>query len=190
MKKLFLSIAVVGAVCLTSCGNSQQAAQDKGEAIKAKIENCSDPDSLKIYVDEAKAYADELVKAGKDDAAQTFIQEVEPAVKAKDATAAGAFTALGLKAKADSAYEAAKEATKEAVDSTKAAVNAAADAAAAKVEQGKEAVAEKVEQGKEAVAEKAAEAKEAGKNAVDAAKTKTAEAAHKGADKVKDLLGK
>lgn len=190
MKKLFLSIAIVGAVCLTSCGNAQQAAQDKGEVIKAKIENCTNPDSLKVYVEEAKAYAAELVKEGKDGAAEIFLKEVEPAVKAKDAASAAAFTALGLEAKADSALEAAKDAAKEAVDSTKAAVNAATDAAAAKVEQGKEAVAAKVEQGKEAVAEKAAEAKEAGKNAVDAAKTKAADAAQKGADKVKDLLGK
>lgn len=178
MKKLFLSIAIVGAVCMASCSAGKKA-EDKGEALKAKIENCTNPDSLKVYVQQAKEYADQLVKEGKDGAAEAFLNEVTPAVQAKDATAAAAFTGLSLEAKADSALEAAKDAAKNAVDSTKSAVNSVKDAAAAKVDQAKDAAAEKVN-----------EAKEAGKNAVDAAKAKAADAAQAGADKVKDLMGK
>lgn len=177
MKKLFLSIAILGAMCMASC-SAEKKAEDKGEALKAKIENCTNPDSLKVYVQEAKDYAAQLIKDGKDADAETFLKEVTPAVQAKDAAAAATFTGLGLEAKADSAMEAAKDAAKSAVDSTKSAVNSVKDAAAAKVDEAKSAAAEKVN-----------EAKDATKNAVDAAKAKAADAAQAGADKVKDLMG-
>lgn len=187
MKKLFLSIAIVGAVMMSSC-SAEKKAEDKGAELKAKIENCTDPDSLKIYVKEAKDYADQLIKDGKDQAATDFLDEVTPAVKAKDAAAAIGLTGLSLEAQADSAMQAAKEAAKNLADSTKAAVNDAKDAAAEKIQDAKDAAAEKVNAAKEAAANKAKEAKEATKNAVDAAKAKTAEAAQQGADKVKELV--
>ncbi|MCM1356073.1 MAG: hypothetical protein NC212_06685 [Staphylococcus sp.] len=167
MKKLFLSIAVLAATCMISC-SSEKKAEDKGAELKAKIENCTNPDSLKIYVDQAKEYADKLIKEGKDADAETFINEIAPAVKAKDPVAAVTFAGLDLKAKADSAFEVVKDAA----DSTKTAVS------------------DKVSDAKEAVSEKAEDVKDATKSAVDAAKTKTAEAAQAGADKVKDLMGK
>lgn len=161
---------------LVAC-SAEKKAEDKGAALKAKIENCSDPDSLKIYIDEAKDYADQLVKEGKDAAATDFLNEVTPAVKAKDPAAALRFTGLKLEAQADSALEAAKESAKNLADSTKAAVESAKDAAADKIKDAKDAAAEKVNS-----------AKDAAKNAVDAAKTKAADAAQKGADKVKELM--
>ncbi|MBD5265880.1 MAG: hypothetical protein HDS44_02820 [Bacteroides sp.] len=187
MKKLILSIAVVGAAMLVAC-SAEKKAEDKGAALKAKIENCSDPDSLKIYIDEAKDYADQLVKEGKDAAATDFLNEVTPAVKAKDPAAALRFTGLKLEAQADSALEAAKESAKNLADSTKAAVESAKDAAADKIKDAKDAAAEKVNSAKDAASEKVGEAKDAAKNAVDAAKTKAADAAQKGADKVKELM--
>lgn len=177
MKKLFLSIAIVGAVMMAAC-SAEKKAEDKGAELKAKIENCTNPDSLKIYVQQAKDYADKLVKEGKDQAATDFLNEVTPAVKAKDATAAIGLTGIGLEAQADSALESAKDAAKNLADSTKSAVSNVKDAAADKINAAKDAAAEKVN-----------EAKDATQNAIDAAKEKTADAAQKGADKVKDILG-
>lgn len=198
MKKIILPIAIVGVAMMVAC-SAEKKAEDKGAALKAKIENCSDPDSLKAYVQEAKAYADQLVKEGKDAAATEFINAVSPAVEAKDPSQAATFAGLDIKAKADSLIDAAKESAGALVDSAANTANDLKEAAAEKVEQGKEAVAstveqakeaaaEKVEQGKEAAAAAVEQGKEAAKNAADDAKAKAADAAQKGADKVKGLL--
>ncbi len=169
MKKLFLSAALVATVMMVSC-SAEKKAQDKGEALKAKIENCTDPDSLKIYVQQAKDYADKLIKDGKDSAAETFLSDVTPAVKAKDPVLG--LTALDLKAKADSTFEATKESAKELADSTS------------------KAVSDKVSSAKEAISDAAEQTKEKAASAVESAKEKTADAAQAGADKVKELMGK
>lgn len=49
MKKLFLSAALVATVMMVSC-SAEKKAQDKGEALKAKIENCTDPDLSLIHI--------------------------------------------------------------------------------------------------------------------------------------------
>lgn len=171
MKKLFLSAALVATVMMVSC-SAEKKAQDKGEALKAKIENCTDPDSLKIYVQQAKDYADKLIKDGKGSAAETFLSDVTPAVKAKDPSAVLGLTALDLKAKADSTFEATKESAKELADSTS------------------KAVSDKVSSAKEAISDAAEQTKEKAASAVESAKEKTADAAQAGADKVKELMGK
>lgn len=172
MKKLFFSLLAVAAVIVTSCSSktTEKEATDEGAAIKAKIENCSDPDSLKIYVQQAKDYAAKLVKEGNDTAAQAYLNEVTPVVRMKDPTAVSVLDQL--EAKADSTVSAAVEKA----DSLK---DAAADAAKAKVEEGKA----KAEEAANNVKDKAAAA-------ADAAKQKTADAAQSAADKVKNALGK
>lgn len=171
MKKLFLSVALVAAAMMVGC-SAEKKAEDKGAALKAKIENCSDPDSLKIYVQEAKDYADKLVREGKDSAAEAFLGDVTPAVRAKGPTAALSLTAIDLKAKADSAFEATKESAKEMADSTS------------------KAVSDKVNDAKDAVGKAAEQTKEKAAAAAESAKEKVSDAAQAGADKVKDLMGK
>lgn len=169
MKKLFLSVALVAAAMMVGC-SAEKKAEDKGAALKAKIENCSDPDSLKIYVQQAKDYAAKLEKEGNDTAAQAYLNEVAPVVRTKDPTAATLFD--NLEAKADSTVSAAVEK----VDSLK---DKAADATKATVEAGKEKATEAAKE----VTDKAAAAAET-------AKQKTADAAQSAADKVKNALGK
>ena len=116
MKKLILSFAVLAAMAAaTSCASSEKKAEDEGAAIKAKIENCSDPDSLRIYVKQAQDYADKLVKSGDEKAAEAYLSEVAPVVQAKYSSAAGLFDRL--KAEADSTLDTAVDATKTAADS-------------------------------------------------------------------------
>ena len=61
MKKLILSVAVVAAMSFASCGTSTKQAEDEGEMLRTKIENCKNPDSLKLYVKQAKEYAGKII---------------------------------------------------------------------------------------------------------------------------------
>lgn len=171
MKKILLSIAVVVALGVTavSCGHKSEA--DTTATMKSKIENCTNPDSLKAYVDQARAYADRLVAEGKVDEAKKYLAAIEPVVKEKAPALAGALSTVENAldkvgdAAADKAADAKASATA-AVDSAKAAAGSAADA----------------------VKEKASDVADAAKDKFNAAKEATADAAKDGADKVKDLL--
>ena len=75
MKKIFFVAVVAMAATLASCSGTKQA-EDKGAALKAKIENCTNPDSLKLYVQQAQEYAQKLIAEGKDKEAQAYLEEV------------------------------------------------------------------------------------------------------------------
>lgn len=189
MKKVILPVALFAMLAMGACSTSTKTATDEGDALKAKIENCTDPDSLKIYVKQAQDYAQTLIDKGDAQAAQAYLDAVDPAVKAKDPSLS---TKLGdLVEDADSTVRADAKA---AVDSAKTAVANAADSvkavAADKVQAAKDAVADKANDVKDAAAAKAAEAKEAAENAADNAKAKAADALQSGADKLKGSIGK
>lgn len=193
MKKLFLSMAaaLLAASALTSCGSKATTeAADEGDALKAKIENCTDSDSLRIYVDQAQEYARKLEAEGKGAEAEAYLNALVPTIQEKDPSVASYFEELKAKAKeevnaakegADSIANAAVDNVKEAGENVKEAGENAVDAAK---EAGKNAVNSAKEKGKEAVDA----ARNAGANAVEKGKEKTSEAVQKGADKVKDLL--
>lgn len=183
MKKILLTLAVVGAAIagLSACSQSasQKDGRTEGEEIKAKIENCTNADSLKLYVEQAQAYAAKLEAEGKGAEAASYLDEVTPVVEKKDPSVAGYFKELKDKAAAevkeageavDSVAGAAADKGKELADSVNskgaAAVNAVTEKGAAAVDAAKSKGAEAVQQGKE----------------------KVSDAAQKGADKVKDLL--
>lgn len=190
MKKTILSLAVIAAIGLASCQPSERKAEDEGAAIKAKIENCTDSDSLKIYVQQARDYAEKLESEGDDSAAKSYLDEIIPAVRQKDATALSAFE--GLKNVADDAIEAAKAETKAigdsakngAIDAVNDAVEAGKDKVDGAVSGAKDAANAAVQAGKEKAAETAADARKAADNA----KKKANDAVQKGADKLKDAL--
>lgn len=190
MKKTILSFAVLAAVGLASCQPSAQNAEDEGAAIKAKIENCSDLDSLKIYVQQARDYAAKLENEGDDSAAKSYLDGIIPTVREKDATALSAFE--GLKNVAEDVIDAAKVETKAIGDDAK---NAAENAVNGAVEAGKDKVEDAVNDAKgaansavQAGKDKADEAANKAKKAADDAKKKAGDAVQKGADKLKDAL--
>ena len=169
MKKLLLSIAVVAALCAAtaSCGKSA----DSTASMKSKIENCTNTDSLRAYVEQAKAYADKLVAEGKVDEARKYLAELEPVVKSKAPALSGALSTVEstldkVKENASDKADEAKNSTAAAVDSAKAAVGSAA----------------------EAVKDKAADVASAVKEKTQDVKEGAADAAQKGADKVKEIL--
>lgn len=192
MKKLLLSIAVAAALCASavSCGGS---AADATSSMKAKIENCTNTDSLKAYVDEARAYAEKLVKEGKIDEAKKYLEAIEPAVKAKAPALAGvlgtAETALD-KAKdvAGDKAEEAREDAGEAVDSARAAVGSAVDAVGDKAADVYDATKEKATDVVNATKDKAGDVYDATKAKASEVTKSAADAVKEGADKAKELL--
>ena len=169
MKKLLLSIAVVAALCAAtaSCGKSA----DSTASMKSKIENCTNTDSLRAYVEQAKAYADKLVAEGKVDEARKYLAELEPVVKSKAPALSGALSTVEstldkVKENASDKADEAKNSPAAAVDSAKSAVGSAA----------------------EAVKDKAADVASAVKEKTQDVKEGAADAAQKGADKVKEIL--
>lgn len=165
MKKLFLSVAVVATIVMAACSTTEKA-KDEGADLKAKIESCTNPDSMKVYVQQAQAYAEKLIKEGKDSAAQVYLQEVAPVIAAKDPSATPVMDNI-------------KNATDSVVDNVKDAAEVAGDSIAAKASDVKD-----------AVSDKASDVKDAAAKAVDNTKAKAAEAAPNAADKVKEALGK
>ena len=169
MKKLLLSIAVVAALCAAtaSCGKSA----DSTASMKSKIENCTNTDSLRAYVEQAKAYANKLVAEDKVDEASKYLAELEPVVKSKAPALSGALSTVEstldkVKENASDKADEAKNSTAAAVDSAKSAVGSAA----------------------EAVKDKAADVASAVKEKTQDVKEGAADAAQKGADKVKEIL--
>ncbi len=169
MKKLLLSIAVIAALCAAtaSCGKSA----DSTASMKSKIENCTNTDSLRAYVEQAKAYADKLVADGKVDEARKYLAELEPVVKSKAPALSGALSTVEstldkVKENASDKADEAKNSAAAAVDSAKSAVGSAA----------------------EAVKDKAADVASAVKEKTQDVKEGAADAAQKGADKVKEIL--
>lgn len=87
MKKIVLTLSMVAAIVATSCaGGTAAEIENEGSALKAKIENCTNSDSLKVYARQARAYADRLVRDGRKDVADTYMRDVKALVKSKDAS--------------------------------------------------------------------------------------------------------
>ena len=80
MKKILLSIAVVVALGVTAvlCVLKSEAATTA--TMNSKIENGSNPDSLKAYADQALAHADRRVVPGKVVESQTYLGAMERVV--------------------------------------------------------------------------------------------------------------
>lgn len=205
MKKILLSAAFVAALTLGSCSGSGSATGvENASDFKSKVENCTNPDSLKAYVTEAQAYVQKLVDEGKLDQAKKYLDEIEPVVQQKAPKFAGMFeTVKSLVDKVPSAgtdaLDKANEAASVAGDSISSAAESVKevasdkiedlkDAAADKVSDVKDAVAGKVSDVKDAVADKAAEAKEAVSEKAADAKAAVTEKANDLKDAAKDKV--
>ena len=167
MKKLILSVAVTAVALMMACTGKEQAKKEDG-GIMAKIENCTNTDSLKAYVEQAKAYAQTLVSEGKVDQAKEFLAKIEPMVKQKAPALASALTSVET-----------------ALDKVESGVGEKADSA-------KQAVTDSVEgmfdAAKQAVSDKASEAAGKAADAVDKAAGKASDAVGKATDAIKDKL--
>lgn len=138
MKKLIIYVAVLAVASLAACsGNKQNEAKTECSSIYTKIENCTNPDSLKVYVDQAKAYAQKLVDEGKIAEAQQFLNKITPTVEQKAPALAGVLT---------TAKETLAKIPGQATDSLKNAVTNAVDTLGAKASDVKDAVTDKTKE--------------------------------------------
>lgn len=171
MKRIFLSMALVGAL-LVSCQSTATKANDEANDFKAKIEQCQNPDSIRYYVDQAVAYADSLSKSGKPEEAADYLNDIRNTVSAKAPDAVTYFDQARLSvdaaaAQAEAAAEAAKDSVDHAADRARDAVSNAADSVRNRAS---EAVSNAAERGREAVSNAANAAGNAASNAANNAR--------------------
>lgn len=176
MKKILLTVAVAAAIMTVGCSTAADREEKAEQSLQYKIENCTNPDSLKIYVEQAKSYAVKLASEGKLDEARKYLDDITPAIDK---------AAPSLKQQWNSAVEAIKGVTVNAADSVADAVSDKYDEAKSgskdvvdKVVDGTKEVAGKVKDGSVETYEKV---KDGSKDAYDKAK----EGTEKLLDKVK-----
>lgn len=197
MKKILLSIALVAAMCMTSCGGSNdasKAAQDEAAAAQAtadslanvaaeskaafeqqlteaagKVEELKDEAEAKDFLGKAQDYVQQLVKDGKVQEAKEYLAKIGPAITAK-------FPAL------KDVVEGADKVVDAAIATGAGAVDGVKDAAENAVEDVKDAAGNAVDAAKEKAGEVVDATKEKAAEAVDAAKDKAAEVAGKATD--------
>lgn len=187
MKKLILAAVVASGALFLMASCTSKTATNENDLV-SKIENCTNTDSIQVYVEQAKAYAQKLVSEGKVDEAKKYLEKIEPVVKAKAPQLAGVLSTV------ESAMDKVKDVAGNATDEVKAAGDSAVNAAGEAVENAKEAA----ENAKEAAAaavenakdEAAAKVSDAAQKASEKVSDAAQKAADKAADKVNDLLKK
>ncbi len=189
MKKVLLSVAVAAVAIMSSCSGSADKSVSSTSDFKTKIENCTNPDSLKVYVNEAKAYAQKLVSEGKVEEAKKYMEQIEPVVKEKAPGLAGALETV--KTALDKVPGAVSDKAEDVKDAVSDKAEDVKDAVADKTDEVKDAVGDKASEVKDAVGKKAAEVKDAvGEKASevkDAVKNKTEDVKDAVKDKLDDL---
>lgn len=213
MKKIFFSMALVAAMCMTSCGGSSTEAskdaqadsiaaaeealaneaaaskaafeQQLGEAAQ-QVEGLKDEAEAKNFLTKAQDYVQQLVKDGKAQEAKEYLAKIGPAITAK-------YPALkdvveGADKLVDAAIATGNGAVEGVKDAAENAVEDAKDAAAGAVDAAKEKAGEAVDAAKAEAAKAADKAGEAAGKAVDAAKEKANDAANKAAEAAKGLI--
>ena len=108
MKKILLTVAVAAAIMTVGCNTAADREEKAEQTLKYKIENCTNPDSLKVYVEQAKSYAAKLASEGKSDEAKKYLDDLTPAIDK---------AAPSLKEQWSNAVNAVKGATVNAADS-------------------------------------------------------------------------
>ncbi|MCC8070974.1 MAG: hypothetical protein LIO90_04135 [Bacteroidales bacterium] len=186
MKRILLSMAVIGSLMFVGCSSAEKAERNERDIAK-KIEATTNPDSLKVYVNDAKTYVEGLISQGKTAEAQAYIDSIAPVIKDKAPELLTTFdtvkTSLGIeeaKEKADSLKDAV-------TDSIKAKADAAKDAASTAVDNAKDAASQAVTDAKNAAAEKVSDAADKASTAVSNAAN---DAAAKATDAAKGALDK
>lgn len=175
MKKLVLAAAVIAALGLGACSGAKETDACKGECgvLTEKLQNCTNPDSLSVYVGQAKAYAEQLVKEGKVKEAKQYLDKITPVVD-KYAPALSS-TIASVKTVVDKIPDGATD--------------AASYLQEVPAQNLGDTLSSAVEAVKDAGAEKLGEAKEKGADLLDQGKQKASDAADKANDAIQKALG-
>lgn len=210
MKKIILAVAVILAAASVACTTETKTVKENEKDLVTKITETTNPDSVKVYVAQATAYADSLASAGKVDEAKEYLEQLTPAIEKADPSLKeriqnaikkvenfGETTADSIASKAGDAVDAVKDAAGDAADKGSELIEKGKEAGANAVEATKDAGKKALDATKETGKKAVDGAKETGKKAVDATKDAgkkaadaTKDAAKKAGDKAKDLLNK
>lgn len=160
MKKILLAAAVIIAALTSACSGESASVRDNEKSLKAKIENCTNSDSLAVYMDQARAYAQTLVNEGKTEEAKKYLDDLTPAIEKQSPT---------LKEQWNAAVATITKVTTNAADTVAAKAVDAKDAAVETANDVKDAAAEKYEAAKKATGETAEKVKEGAQKTVNEA---------------------
>lgn len=168
MKKLLIAALGFAVVSLVACNKTAEKAEENEQDLASKIENCTNPDSMKVYVDQANDYVQKLINEGKTEEAKEYLAKISPVVEEKAPTLAGVFNSV------KSAVGEVPDVVSNASDSIASKASEVADSAVS-------AVKGKAEEAK-------AKAADAANQATDKVKEKASDAVDQAKDKVNNLF--
>lgn len=186
MKKIIFAVAVVLAAVSVGCSGNSAAVQENERDLKVKIENCTNQDSLNVYIEQAQKYAKALADSGKTKEARRYMEELTPVVEKK---------APEMKSKWAAAVENVKDFTMSTADSVAAKSTEVLDSVKAKGADAADAVADRADKVIDGTKDVAGKAVDGTKKVAGTVADKTKEGAEavkegtkKAVDKSKDLL--
>lgn len=194
MKLIITSVATAAlALTIVSC-STQERAQHSEMSLASKIENASNPDSVKAYVNSAKEHIDKLIADGDLVAAKAYLDSIQPVVEKKDPAMVHIFTptkAEMAKAEAKAAAEDAAEAMREGADTVASKASELLDktteAAKATAKNAADKGAEIVDKTKEKGADIVDKAKDKGQDLTEKAKDAVKKAKEEAKEKAEDI---
>lgn len=194
MKLIITSVATAAlALTIVSC-STQERAQHSEMSLASKIENASNPDSVKAYVNSAKEHIDKLIADGDLVAAKAYLDSIQPVVEKKDPAMVHIFTptkAEMAKAEAKAAAEDAAEAMRDGADTvaSKASdlLDKTTEAAKATAKNAADKGAEIVDKTKEKGADIVDKAKDKGQDLTEKAKDAVKKAKEEAKEKAEDI---
>jgi len=140
MKKLLIAVVIAAATMTGACSDKTAKTNCAEASLKTRIENCTNEDSLAIYLCMARDHARALVNEGKTDEARKYMDDLTPAFEKHRSS---------IKSQWKDALASIAKATDTTTDSIKAKSEAVKDAAAEKVDELKDAASEKFDKAKE-----------------------------------------
>ncbi|MDO4319980.1 MAG: hypothetical protein Q4C34_05330 [Bacteroidales bacterium] len=183
MKKFLLMVAVAAVAVLGACsGGKESKSCEAGEnAVITKLQHCTNPDSISVYVDQAKAYAQKLVNEGKIDEAKAYLDKITPVVQQK---------APALVSTLETVKTAISKLPGQVADSTASTIGDVADSIAAKGKDVKDATVEGAKSVYNSAKEVGSKGIDAAKEGVSKAKDGVANTADHAAEAINNALGK
>ena len=181
MKLIITSVATAAlALTIVSC-STQERAQHSEMSLASKIENASNPDSVKAYVNSAKEHIDKLIADGDLVAAKAYLDSIQPVVEKKDPAMVHIFTPT----KAEMAKAEAKAAAEDAAEDMREGADTVASKASDLLDKTTEAAKATAKNAADKGAEIVDKTKEKGADIVDKAKDKGQDLTEKAKDAVK-----
>ena len=187
MKLIITSVATAAlALTIVSC-STQERAQHSEMSLASKIENASNPDSVKAYVNSAKEHIDKLIADGDLVAAKAYLDSIQPVVEKKDPAMVHIFTPTKAEMAAEDAAEAMREGADTVASKASDLLDKTTEAAKATAKNAADKGAEIVDKTKEKGADIVDKAKDKGQDLTEKAKDAVKKAKEEAKEKAEDI---